>query len=378
VLLVGAGLLLRSFLSLQRVSAGVQSPPEQVLSMRISPPRARYNDDKTLVPFYDRLLERVQALPGVESASVSDSLPPDRQADYDTFVVEGQTLPAGQSNPAITVANASPDYFSTLGIRLVNGRFFAPSDTANSPLVGIVSETFARQFLGGRKPIGTHIKASGEFPGNPWREIVGVIGDVKYTGLDGNSAAAYYMPLSQNPQQRMFLVVRSRIASNLRNELRREIQAIDKDVAVTEGGTLREVISQSVSQPRFRSLLIAVFATVALLLSAIGIYGVISYSVAQRTSEIGLRMALGAPRASVLRQVAGSGASLALAGVAIGGAGAFALTRFLRSLLFATGSTDPITFASVTILLLGVALLASFIPALRATRIDPVVALRHE
>jgi len=207
---------------------------------------------------------------------------------------------------------------------------------------------------------------------------VGVIGDVKYTGLDGNSAAAYYMPLSQNPQQRMFLVVRSRIASNLRNELRREIQAIDKDVAVTEGGTLREVISQSVSQPRFRSLLIAVFATVALLLSAIGIYGVISYSVAQRTSEIGLRMALGAPRASVLRQVAGSGASLALAGVAIGGAGAFALTRFLRSLLFATGSTDPITFASVTILLLGVALLASFIPALRATRIDPVVALRHE
>jgi len=150
VLLVGAGLLLRSFLSLQRVSAGVQSPPEQVLSMRISPPRARYNDDKTLVPFYDRLLERVQALPGVESASVSDSLPPDRQADYDTFVVEGQTLPAGQSNPAITVANASPDYFSTLGIRLVNGRFFAPSDTANSPLVAMVSETFARQFLSGR------------------------------------------------------------------------------------------------------------------------------------------------------------------------------------------------------------------------------------
>jgi putative ABC transport system permease protein len=378
VLLVGAGLLLRSFLSLQRVSSGVQSPPEQVLSMRISPPRARYGDEKSIVAFYDRLLERVQAIPGVESASVSDGLPPNRQADYDTFVVEGQTLPAGQSNPAITISNVGPDYFSTLGVQLANGRFFAPSDTAHSSLVAMVSETFVRQFLGGRNPIGTHIKASGEYPGNPWWEIVGVVGDLKYTGLDGNSAAAYYLPYSQNTQLRMFLVVRSRIAGNLTSQLRREIQAIDKDVAVTEAGTLREAISQSVSQPRFRSLLIAVFATLALLLSAIGIYGVISYSVAQRTSEIGLRMALGAPRVSVLRQVAGSGASLALVGVAIGGAGAVVLTRFLQGLLFATGSTDPLTFLSVTLLLLAVALLASFIPALRATRIDPLVALRHE
>lgn len=377
MLLAGAGLLLRSFLSLQRVSAGFRSAPQQLLSMAISPPPNRYNDAKMIVGFYERILDHVNALPGVESTSISDSLPPDRRADYDTFQIEGQSLPAGQSNPAVTTSVSGPGYFSTLGIPLVKGRFFAERDTADSPPVVIVSDTFARRFLGGRDPIGRHMKAS-NYPANPSLEIVGVVGDVKYTGLDDNSAAAYYVPYTQSDEQRMYLIVRSQIARNLTLQVSREIHQVDKDVVVTESGTLEEAIFQSVSQPRFRTVLIALFAGIALLLSAIGIYGVIAYSVAQRTNEIGLRMALGAQRSGVLKQIVGSGAILALAGVTIGWAGALPLTNVVSSLLFATKPADPATFVSVTIIMLTVAFMASLIPALRATRIDPIVALRHE
>ncbi|MGI8741267.1 MAG: ADOP family duplicated permease [Bryobacteraceae bacterium] len=377
MLLAGAGLLLRSFLSLQHVNAGFHAEPQQLLSMTISPPRNRYNKAETVIAFYQRLVERIRALPGVESAAVSDSLPPNRQADYDTFQIEGQSLPAGQSNPAITDSNIGPEYFSALGVPLIRGRFFTERDTANSPQVAIVSETFARNFLGGRDPVGGHMKASGT-PDNPLLEIVGVAGDVKYTGLEKDSAAAYYLPYTQNYAQRMYLIVRSPIAPNLAPEVRRAIRIIDREVAVTEIGTLQQAMFQSVSEPRFRTVLIAAFAGLALLLSAIGIYGVIAYSVVQRTNEIGLRMALGAQRTSVLKQIVGSGAILALAGVAIGCFGALALTRLLSSLLFATRSTDPLTFVSAAIILTGVAFLASLLPALRATRIDPIVALRYE
>jgi putative ABC transport system permease protein len=221
------------------------------------------------------------------------------------------------------------------------------------------------------------MKAS-DYPANPSLEIVGVVGDVKYTGLDQNSAAAYYVPYTQSNEQRMYLIVRSQIARNLAPQVAREIHEVDKDVAVTESGTLEEAIVQSVSQPRFRTVLIVLFAAIALLLSAIGIYGVIAYSVAQRTNEIGLRMALGAQRSSVLKQVVGNGAVLALAGVTIGWAGALLLTHLVSSLLFATKPADPGTFVSVTMIMLTVAFTASLIPALRATRIDPIVALRHE
>ena len=377
VLLAGAGLLLRSFISLQRVQAGFGSPPERILSMSLSPPRNRYNDWKTVPVFFDRVVERVQALPGVESAGLSDSLPPDHQADYDTFQIAGQRLPPGQSNPAVTSASVGPDYFATLGIPLKEGRPFTTRDRYYEPDVVIVSETFARTFLPGRQPVGAYMKASG-FAENPPMRIVGVVGDVKYTGLDKNSAAAYYRPYTQNYQQRMYLVVRSRVAAGLASEVSTAIRDIDRDVAITDIRTLQDLLYDSVSQPRFRTALIALFGAVALLLSGIGIYGVISYSVAQRTNEIGVRMALGAPRASVLREIVGSGALLAAAGALLGCGGALALTRLLASLLYATSAADALTLATVTVILLSVAVLASLIPALRATRIDPVAALRYE
>jgi putative ABC transport system permease protein len=379
LLLAGAALLLRSFALLQQVKT-VQVPPERILTMEISPSAARYRDDKTSVAFYERLLERVRHLPGVVAAAISDSLPPDREGNADTYVIAGRPLGPGELNPIISAPSVSPDYFRTLGIPLLAGRFFDPRDRAGSPPVAIVSEAMARRDFPGQSPLGQRLKASGpELSGTPYMEIVGVVGNTRYLGLGSPLAAAYYQPAAQSGGQRQFLAVRSAAAAaGLAKPLRREIDALDRDVVVSHVATMEQALSDSVAQPRFRTLLLAAFAAVAVLLAAIGIYGVIAYSVAQRTHEIGVRMALGARRSDVLRLVVGQGASLALAGIGLGLAGALALTRVLANLLFAVSATDPLVFTLVSLLLGAVALAASLIPARRAAFIDPHVALKYE
>jgi putative ABC transport system permease protein len=380
VLLAGAALLLRSFVLLQRVETGVLAPPARVLTLRISPSAAKYRDDKTCMAFYERLLERVRQLPGVEAAAVADSLPPDQEGNADTYVIAGRPLAPGELNPITSAPTVSADYFRTLGIPLLAGRFFDQRDRLGSPPVAILSAGMARRDFAGQNPIGQRIKASGpDLHDSPYMEIVGVVGNTRYLGLSNAFDAAYYQPVAQSGSQKQFLVVRSAVAAaSLAPLLRREVQSIDHDVVVSAVATLEQALSDSVAQPRFRTLLLAAFAAVAVLLAAIGIYGVIAYSVAQRTHEIGLRMALGAGRADVLRLVVGQGANLALAGIGFGMAGALALTRLLAKLLFGISATDPLTFVLVPVLLAAVALAASFIPARRAAFIDPHLALKYE
>ncbi len=379
MLLVGAGLLLRSFANLQRVSAGFSAPPGHILHLLISPGSRKYNDAPAGLAFYDEVVRRARNLPGVQMAAVTDTLPPDRQGDADTFGIEGQSLPQGEINPIVTDATVDPEFFPALEVPLRKGRYFTSHDAASSAPVAIVSEAFARRFLPNQEPIGKRIRASGPGSGNPWMEIVGVVGNVKYMGLTVDSDPAYYMPFAQNYMPRMFLAVRtSGNAARLTGALRQSVQSIDPGVTLAWIGTMEEAMQSSVSQPRFDTMLLALFAGIALLLAAVGIYGLIAYSVAQRTHEIGVRMALGAERSDVVKMVVRQGARLAAIGIALGLAGAFALTRLLGGMLFGIGATDALTFAAAPLGLLLVVLLATLLPALRATRISPLIALRYE
>jgi putative ABC transport system permease protein len=378
-LLVGAGLLLRSFANLQRVTGGFSAPPRQILTMLISPGDRKYKDARAGLAFYDEVLRRARNVPGVETAAVTDSLPPDRQGDADTFAIEGQPLAPGEINPIISDVTVSPDFFQTLGIPLIKGRYFTAHDTQDLAPVAIVSEGFVRRFLPNQDALGKRIRQSGPGFGNNWMQIVGVVGNVKYLGLTVDTDPAYYMPLAQSYGLRLYLAVRcSGDAARLADTLRRKIQSIDPGVTLAQIGAMDQSLAWSVSQPRFDTMLLSLFAGIALLLAAVGIYGLIAYSVAQRTHEIGVRMALGAARADVVRMVVRQGASLAALGIVLGLGGAFALTRLLKTLLFGIGATDALTFAAAPVGSMLVVLLATFVPALRATRISPVVALRYE
>ncbi len=373
-LLVGAGLLLRSFANLQRVTGGFSTPPGNILTMLISPGNRKYNDARVGLAFYEEVLRRVRAVPGVEMAAVTDSLPPDRQGDADSFAIEGQPISPGEINPIVSAPTVGPDFFRVLRIPLVKGRYFTDHDNQDSKPVAIVSEGFVRRFLPNQEPLGKRIRQY-----EKWMEIVGIVGNVKYLGLTVDTDPAYYKPFSQEYGPRVFLTVSSPgDASGLATALRREIQAVDSDVTLAQVLTMEQSLALSVSQPRFNTMLLALFAGIALLLAAVGIYGLIAYSVAQRTHEIGVRMALGAARADVVRMVVRQGASLAAIGIAVGLAGAFLLTGLLKTMLFGIGVTDFMTFAAAPLGMLLVVLLATFVPALRATRISPVVALRYE
>jgi putative ABC transport system permease protein len=373
-LLLGAGLLLRSFANLQRVTGGFSTPPGHILTMLISPGSRKYNDDATGIAFYDEVLRRARAMPGVEKAAVTNSLPPDRQGDADVFQVEGHPLAPGELNPIISIVTAGPDFFRTLGIPLVKGRHFTGHDNQTSAPVAIVSEGFVRRFLSNENGPGKRVKYGGT-----WMEIVGVVGNVKYLGLTVDTDPAIYIPFAQNYNARMYLAVSSPgDAAQLTAALRRDIQSIDPGVTLAQAGTMEQALALSVSQPRFNTMLLALFAGIALLLASVGIYGLIAYSVAQRTHEIGVRMALGAARADVVRMVVRQGATLAAIGIVLGLGGAFALTRLLKTMLFGIGVTDSLTFAAAPLGMMLVVLLATFVPALRATRISPVVALRYE
>jgi predicted permease len=370
MLLISAGLLTKSFWRLQRVDSGIST--ERILTMQIPLRGPRYEKAQQLDSFYPRLLERIQTLPGVRAVAVSNSLPPDSNEYSDNFSIEGRPAVPSQPPPIAYMILVSADFFRAFGIPLRRGRFFTAADAANSPPVAIISETTARQFFPNEDPLGKRITDKGE--------IVGVAGDVKYSGLADSMQPAIYEPLTQAHTWDAFLSVRTDAADpmSLLTAVRDEIKSLDPELPVSQVGTLESRFATAVAQPRFRTTLIACFAALALMLAVVGTYGVISYSVTQRTHEIGIRVALGASRKSVLKLVLGQGTTLAVAGVLVGLAGSFALTGLLRNLLFNVSATDWPTFTGTTLLLSGTALLACYFPARRATRVDPMQALRHE
>jgi predicted permease len=378
VLLVVAGLLIRSFQRLQAVNPGFN--PSNVLTMQLDLSRTKYKTGAQVIAFHDQLLERLKQLPGVQNASARTSIPiaSDASFAYLSFSLEGRSRDV--SDPPVAYYNGvSPDYFQTMMVPLLKGRGFSDQDVRGSQNVVIVNDTLARRYFGDGDAIGKRISLEDNPKEEDWVTIVGVVGDTKPRELRSEPVAELYMPFKQQPERGMSLMIRHRdggpdVAAAVRNEL----LALDKDQPVYNIRTLDSVLSESVATPRFRTMLLGVFAGVALILAAVGIYGVISYAVSQRTQEIGIRMALGAQAADVLTLVVKGGMTLVLIGVALGLAGAFALTRLMTTLLFSVRPTDLATFATVSFGLVVVALFACFIPARRATKVDPLVALRDE
>jgi putative ABC transport system permease protein len=301
----------------------------------------------------------------------------------DNFTPEGMTLPPNTAAPLGPLLFVSERYFTALGTPLVRGRFFTERDDRGAPEVVIVNETLAHQYFRGQDPIGKRLKDGGPErpigPNNPWMTIVGVVGDVSYSGLDAPPEPTVYYPFKQATITTQYVVVRTAGDPRTAGAAARDIVAsLDKDLPVANMSTMDDLMTTSVASPRFRTTLVAIFAAVGLLLAAIGIYGVMSYAVTERTHEIGVRAALGADRRDLLRLVLGEAIALAAVGVGVGLAGAFATTRLIRALLFRVEPTDPLTFAGISVVLVAAALTASYIPARRAMRVDPMVALRYE
>jgi predicted permease len=378
ILLVGAGLLLRSFLRLQAVNPGFNS--QNVLTMQLDLTGPNYEKFAQVIAFHDQLLERIKRLPGVQYASTRSFVPiaSDASFAYLLFQIEGR-LP-NTSEGAVAYYNAvSPDYFLTMTIPLRKGRSFNDRDIRGSQKVAIVSETLAHRYFGDEGAMGKRITLEDHPKEEDWITVVGVVGDTKPRELHSEPVAELYMPFDQQPEAGMALMIRSSSAdAGVASAIRNEVLALDKNQPVYSIRKLDSVLSESVATPRFRTLLLGGFAGMALLLAAVGIYGVIAYAVSQRTQEIGIRMALGAQAADVLKLVVKGGMTPALIGVVLGLAGSFAVTRLMTTLLFGVKPTDATTFATVSIGLIAVALFACFIPAWRATKVDPLVALRYE
>lgn len=382
VLLIGAGLLIRSFSRLQSVSPGFD--PTHVLTMRVPLPPAQYTKASRVTGFYQGLLDALEGKPGVEAAGITMSLPPNLLELENPFHMEGQTYEPGKATYLAEEIPASQDYFRAIGIPLLAGRFFDDSDRVPSRHSLVINQTMARRYFAGKDAVGQRVQTGDANPKSDWYTIVGVIGDVKYEGLDVKEQPTMYVPYSDdgwNPwfTKSMSLVIRtSTNPDQAASAVRAAVSQLDNTVPVTGVATMDELLSKSVSGPRFRTVLLGTFAALALVLAAIGIYGVLAYSVARRTHEIGVRVALGAQRGQILWLVMGQGAKLALIGVAIGVVVSLALMRLMSSLLFHVSATDPLTFIAVSTFLFLVALAACCIPASRAMRVDPMVALRYE
>jgi putative ABC transport system permease protein len=318
MLLIGATLLVRSFHELQQAKLGYETPPSMIVKMGVWANTAKYSSPSKVAEFQKEIVERVRQIPGVEAAAFSNSVPPVFWWGTSSYLIEGQQLPPGEINPAAFKISVSPEFFSLLGMPLLQGRSFNERDTLDSTRVVIISESMARRYFPKGDWAGKHLRPGGTGSDEPLEEIVGVVGDAKYGGLDSSETLAYYRPAAQIVTEYSFLLARSHAASSLIPTLRKEIRGIDPDAVVNREETLEAAIAKSVAAPRIRTGLLTVFAGVALALAGVGIYGVMAYSVAQRRHEIGVRLALGADRNDVLRMVVGEGARLAVAGIAIG------------------------------------------------------------
>ena len=376
VLLVGAGLLIKSFLKLSQVETGFNATG--VMTMRLALTPQKYADAQRRAALYQQLLERTKALPGVEAVGTISELPLSGQENDTYFTIEGKPPAApGSEDRLANFRTASPDYFRVMGIPLVKGRFFGDQDREGAPRVVIISETFARKFFPDEDPLGHRLTLD---LGDPWTgEIIGVVGNIRHRNLADEPFREMYTNIAQTPRGQVNLVVRTQSdPAAVTSAVKNEVQALDKDLPIYSPKTMAQRVSESAAAPRFRTMLLGLFAGLALVLAGVGIYGVIAYSVTQRTHEIGIRMALGAQRRDILKLILGRGIVLTLIGVGIGLCGALLMTRVMASLLFGVSATDPVTFFGVSLLLMAVALLASYLPARRATRVDPMVALRYE
>ncbi|MGC2816151.1 MAG: ABC transporter permease [Candidatus Acidiferrum sp.] len=379
VLLVGAGLLIKGFSRLRSTNPGFNSA--NVMTMYLQLSSTRYREIPKQTEFRRELLTRLNSLPGVQAAMVSD-IPLGGNYVGHRFVIDGRPPVAVGGEPMVQTLSVMGSYFHVMQIPLRAGRDFTPWDRERQPLVAIVNEEMVREFFPHENPIGMRIRWAGDTDPPQWMSVIGVVGDVKHSGLNQPTDPAVYTPFSQNDEawrQFMTLAIRAPNASpGLIEEVKKQIWSMDGQIPVGDVHAMDELIAVSLAQQRFNMLLLGLFAALALILAAVGIYGAIAYAVNQRTHEIGIRTALGAQRRDVLRLVMRDGAKIALFGIAFGIAGALALTRLMASLLFEVKPTDPATFAGVTILLALVALAACYIPARRAMRVDPMVALRYE
>jgi putative ABC transport system permease protein len=377
ILLVGAGLLIQSLWRLRQVSPGFES--ENLLTLVVGIPEVKYPTEKQ-AQFYRELVARVQSLPGVRSAGAVIPLPLSGDMFRISFETEGRPVAKGDQ-PSADFFAIGDGYFKTLGVSMLQGRDFNERDNKQAPAVIIVNQAFARKFFPNEDPIGKRIKPgiSTDTDKPAMREIVGVVSDVRNRNLSSELRPGYFLPAAQIPFNQMTMVVRTtNDPHSVITAVQNEVHAMDRELPVFNVKTMDEYISATVAAPRFNATLLLIFATVALVLTIVGLYGVMSYSVAQRTNEIGIRMALGAQTRDVLRLIVSQGFKLVLLGLAIGLAGAFALMRVIASLLFGVTTKDPLTFAVVAVLLGLVALLACYVPARRATRLDPLSALRYE
>jgi len=378
VLLVGAGLMIRSFASVRQVSPGYD--PERLLTLGVGLSPIKYPELQQQAAFYQELLNRVEAQPGVVSVAGVSRAPVVAVVSSTNFTIQGIPVAPGHE-PDANYRVISPRYFQTMGIPVAGGREFTVRDTKDTPDAVVINRAMAERFWPGADPVGRRIQLSSET--TRWREIVGVVGNEKLSGLDGQMAPAIYVPLTQNTfpnaLRSLFLVVRAQgEPTSLAPGIEKELRSMDQEQAVFQVRPLEELISNSLAQRRFNSLLLVIFAALAGLLAAVGIYGVVAYMVTQRTHEIGVRLALGAQPRDVFKLVLGQGVKLSLLGIAIGLFAALALTRVLSTLLYGVSTTDPFTFLIIPLLLTAVALLASYVPARRATKVEPVIALRPE
>jgi putative ABC transport system permease protein len=395
MLLIGAGLMMRSFYLLQKVNPGFAH--EQLNSFSISLPQKKYANDEVRQSFYNRLLENIRALPGVESTAAASGLPLGNNGWQTSFVIDGQPPPPREQTPLMEACLVTPDYFKAMNIPVLRGRVFNDRDD-RSHLAGrdlsklnesqrsiagvnkiVIDEEFAKRYWPNEDAVGKRVKL-GTTADAPNLEVIGVVGRVKMESLNQNSDRVQgYFAFNQSPSGGMTVIIKGASDPNqLISSVRGVVKSIDPDQPIYSPRTMNEIRAESVGQERLNLTLLSLFAGIALVLAIVGIYGVMSYSVTQRTQEIGIRMAIGARPLDVFKMIMGNGMKLALIGVALGLVGAFILTRFMATMLFGVAPTDAMTFGSISVLLILVALLACYLPGRRATKVEPTISLRYE